>query len=319
MKRHFTVQCAVLWLLIAFGWSSSWGEAANAGAQGRLVVVDDLQRTVTLSRPAQRIISLAPHITENLFSVGAGQQVVGAVDYSDYPEAARKIPRVGGYSRFNLEAIAVLKPDLVVGWHSGNGMGKLQSIIDMGLPVYVAEPRTLEDIATNLERLAYLSGNTETGKTVSRRFTQTLAELRQEYSRREKVSVFYQVWNKPLHTATDKHLIGDVIRLCGGRNVFAGLSVPTPTPTVSLESVLAANPQVIVASGMSEARPDWLDEWLQWPSLQAVQNGHLYFIPPDLVQRHTTRILLGAQQMCEHIQKVRLPSVAINHQTPLDE
>lgn len=276
-----------------------------------VVVEDDLGRRVELAEPARRIVSLAPHIAENLFSAGAGGQLVGVVDYSNFPAEAQKIPSVGGYSRFNLEAIVALKPDLIIAWRGGNGMDKIQQMMALGYTVYVSEPKTLEDIAASLERYGRLTGNEVAARAASRRFNQTLYELRQAYSGREPVSVFYQVWNKPLYTVTDKHLISDVMRLCGGRNVFANIKLVAPSvsvesaPQISVESILAVDPQVIIASGMGEARPEWLDEWRQWPSLQAVKNQHLYFIPPELVQRHSVRILSGAKMMCEHLQRAR--------------
>lgn len=292
----------LIWLLLAV--------AVQADSEP-IVVYDDAGRKVSLAKPARRIISLAPHITENLFSAGAGNALVGVVAYSDYPKAAQQITSVGSYKRFNLEAMAALQPDLVIAWRSGNGMGKIQQIMDLGLQVYITDPRRLEDIATSVEHYGLLSGNEQTGREASRRFNETLQQLRRVYSAQAPVSVFYQVWNKPLHTITGKHLISDVIRLCGGRNVFE--NVLALAPKVSVESVLVANPQVIIASGMGEARPEWLDDWLQWPSLQAVQNEHLYFIPPELVQRHTMRILQGAQKMCEQLQRVRQKPLVVNH------
>jgi iron complex transport system substrate-binding protein len=117
------------------------------------------------------------------------------------------------------------------------------------------------------------------------------------------VEVFYQVWKQPMMTVNGKQIISDAIRLCGGRNVFAAL--PILAPTVTAEAVIAANPEVIVASGMGEARPEWLDDWRRWKTLAAVAGDNLYFIPPDLIQRHTPRILDGAEQLCLHLETAR--------------
>ncbi len=266
-------------------------------------VHDDLGRLLTLSGPARRVVSLAPHITETLFAAGAGDTLVGAVSYSDYPAEAKNIPRVGGYRNVNLEMVAALQPDLIVAWRSGNGMGQIQPFIDMGFQVYIANPQKLEDIATSLRQFGQLTGHPQTAAVESDKFLKELARLRVRYSHREPVTTFYQVWNDPLQTLNGTHVISEVINLCGGRNVFAD-SI-TMVPHVNIEALLLANPEVIIASGMGESRPAWLDAWRNWPSLQAAEKEQLYFIPPNHVQRHAPRILLGARQMCEQLEQAR--------------
>lgn len=271
--------------------------------QAEIAVQDDAGRQVVLAQPAMRIISLAPHITEQLYAIGAGGQLVGAVDYSDYPEAAKELPRVGGYSRLDLEAILSLRPDLVVGWQSGNDSRQLERLEALGLTVYRSEPRELADIASGMRRLGILSGRREGAAGQAEHFMQTLQQLAAMNRDRPRLRVFYQIWNRPLMTINGEHLISDVIRLCGGENVFADL--PALTPTVSVEAVLAADPQMIFASGMGEERPEWLDEWRRWSTLQAVSNAQLHFIPPELLQRATPRLLQGAERMCRMINRAQ--------------
>jgi len=268
-----------------------------------LVAEDDTGREVRLARPAQRIVSLAPHVTELLFAAGAGARVVGAVAYSDYPPAARRLPRVGGYGNVDMEGVAALQPDLVIAWKTGNRDAHLDKLAALGIAVYVNEPRSLDDVARSLERLGFLAGSEETGRAAAEAFRARRNELAARYGRRAKVRMFYQIWDRPLMTVNDEHLISDVIRLCGGENVFGALT--QLAPTVGIESVLAADPEVIVASGMGEARPDWLDQWKRWPRLAATVADNLYFIPPELIQRHTPRILDGAAQLCEFLDQAR--------------
>jgi len=282
--------------------SSQWLLGAPQHSE-KIVVIDDMGRRIELAQGASRVISLAPHITENLFTVGAGEQLVGVVTYSDFPEAAKAIRSVGSYKQFNLEVIAALQPDLIIGWASGNGLGKLQQLIDLGFTVYISNPETVLSIADNLERFAALTNNVERGSEAATQFRRTVAQLQRENQQQKPLNVFYQVWNKPLQTLNGKHIISDVMRLCGGSNTFADAAVIAPK--IGVESVLAANPEVIIASGMGEERPQWLDQWREWPQLQAVKNGDLYFIPPDHLQRHTVRMLLGARQMCEQLKQVR--------------
>ena len=266
-------------------------------------VVDDIGRTVQLDKPAARIVSLAPHITENLFSAGVGQFVVGVVSYSDYPTEARSIPSVGGYDNFDTELILALQPDLVIGWKEGNQFHQVERLMDLGLTVFVNEPQRLADVAADIIRFGILGGREDEARAVAQEYLDGFSRLREKYSGLEKVSVFYQVWPNPLITVTDNQIIGNVIQLCGGNNIFAGLS--SPTPQVGKEAVLTKNPDTIIVSGMDEARPDWLDEWKQWSFLKATTYGNLFFIDPDIIQRHTTRILMGSRQLCEILEQAR--------------
>lgn len=265
-------------------------------------VIDDLGNKVVLAKPAQRIVALAPHIVEMVYAVGSGDKLVGAVNYSDYPEEAKALPRVGTYKAFSAEAIIRLNPDLILAWHSGNGAQRVAPIQALGIPVYFSEPRSLDDIGDALKKIAVLSGQKNPDQ-AQLAFRKELNLLRSQYSDQAEVSVFYQVWNRPLQTLNGDHLISDVIRLCGGKNIFT--DAKTLAPQIGVESILRLDPQVIVASGMGEARPEWLDEWARWPSLTAVQNAQLKFIPPDIIQRHTPRVLKGARMMCEHLQQAR--------------
>lgn len=288
------------WPALGLMLALSLTSAVNADTS--VEVEDDLGNIVRLERPAQRVVALAPHLVEVVYAVGSGERLVGAVEYSDYPADAQTKPRVGSYVAFSTEAVLRLQPDLVLAWYSGNGPQRVAQLKALGIPVYYTEPRKLEDIGKTMEKIGILTGSA-TAPHARQQFDATLAELTATYAGREPLSVFYQVWNSPLQTVSDEHMISDIIRRCGGRNIFA--ETPTLAPQVSVESVLRFDPQVIVASGMAEERPDWLDDWRRWSSLQAVKNEQLKFIPPDIIQRSTPRILDGAQAMCAHLQQAR--------------
>jgi len=266
-------------------------------------VVDDAGRVVTLAAPAQRIISLAPHVTELLYAAGAGKYIVGAVSYSDYPAAAKELPRVGSYNAFDLEAIVALQPDLIVAWQSANPAAALEKLQALSIPVFFSEPRQLEDVAGNLERLGKLTGNEAIADAASVAFRGTLRKLRNQYHTAREVSVFYQVWHQPLMTINGEHIISEVIALCGGRNVFA--SLPALAPKISLEAVLRKDPEVVVAGNSALNHSGWKDDWRRWPALRAVKNDHLFYVNPDIIQRHTPRILQGAAVLCQQIERVR--------------
>ena len=288
MLKHLSV----ITLLAAFNFASA-----------DVSVVDDTGATVRLVQPARRIVSLAPHMTETLFAAGAGERMVGAVEYSDYPEAAKKLARVGGYSRFDLEAVAALKPDLVVAWQSGNAAAHLEKLRALGFPLYISQPNRIEDVASEIERLGVLAGTSVAANVVAGQFRERLAGLQKRYAGRPAVRTFYQIWKQPLMTIGGKQIISDVVRLCGGENVFTALS--TMAPTVTVEAVIAANPEAIIASGMGESRPEWLDDWKRWTSITAVARDNLFFVQPELIQRHTPRLLDGAERLCQHLETTR--------------
>lgn len=196
-----------------------------------------------------------------------------------------------------------LNPDLVVAWQSGNPRTSVNRLRKLGLAVYIAEPKSLASIPFHIERLALLAGTKLSAEETVNSFRHKLEALNDQFSHQSPVTTFYQVWDVPLITAGGNELIDDIIRLCGGRNVFA--NIKRVAPKVSREAVLERNPEVIIASGMDIERPEWLDDWLRWPSVNAVANNNLFFVPPELVQRHTPRALLGAAQICSQLDQAR--------------
>lgn len=291
MRNPFILTAIACWLLY------------SSPTLAEITVMDDMSQPVQLAQAAQRIVSLAPHVTEVLFAAGLGDRIIGAVSYSDYPEAAKAIPLVGAYNKLDLERIIALEPDLVVAWYEGNHPAQLNTLRRLGITVYTSNPLELKDIPKTIERLGRLGETEATANAAAKAYREKLAHLQHRYARQSSITVFYQIWHQPLMTINDEHLIGKVIQLCGGENIFAALN--TLTPTVSTEAVLHARPEVIVASGMGESRPEWLDDWRQWSQLPAVANNAMYFIPPDILQRHGPRILDGAEQLCMRLEQTR--------------
>jgi len=290
-------------LKIRLFWALTAIIALLPAAHAELVFKDDSGREVRLKAPARRIVTLAPHATEMLYAAGAGERLVGTVDYSDYPPAAKTVPRVGSYDRFDLEAISALKPDLVIAWESGNPAAPVEKMRALGLTVYASQPNRLEDIAGQLERFGQLAGSEAQAGEAAEHFRQRLAKLRRDNADKPPVRVFYQIWKAPLMTVGGPQIISSAIQICGGENVFGPLG--QMAPTVSVEAVLAADPEAIVATGMGNARPEWLDDWNKWTRMTAVKRGNLFHINPDLLQRHTPRILDGAAQLCADLDVAR--------------
>ena len=275
---------------------------APPAAAGALRFVDDAGREVVLEGPARRIVSLAPHVTELLFAAGAGEYLVGVDEYSDHPAAARALPRIGRHSGLDLEAILALQPDVVIGWASGNRMPELQRIEALGVALYLNEIRRIEDIAASIETFGRLTASPSAPQAAAA-LRQRATAIRARPAVEHVVSVFYQIWDRPLMTVNGAHLISEALTLCGGRNVFAAL--PALAPVVGVESVLAAGPQVIFAAGSNAQNRDWLAQWRRWPQLAAVRKGNLFEIEADIVQRPTPRFLDGVEALCDALDAAR--------------
>ena len=262
-------------------------------------VVDDSGNTVTLTAPAQRIVSLAPHATELLFAAGAGNQVVGVSEYSDFPAAAKQLPSVGGSGQLDIERIVSLKPDLIVAWSSGNNRRQLARLRKLGLTVFESEPRNFEAIANSLERLGALVGRDE-GRLHAQQFRQQVQTLEQHYAGRSPVTVFYQIWSAPLMTLNDAHIVSQAIKLCGGVNVFGQLK--PLVPTISREAVLTANPDMII---VSDEKGNGLERWRSFKRMQAVASGNLLTIDGGTMNRAGPRVIEATRMLCKQIDDAR--------------
>jgi iron complex transport system substrate-binding protein len=287
----------------AFAFALTFFLCIASDARADVSVLDDSGQVVHLRHPAQRIVTLAPHATELLFAIGAGSRIVGTMEYSNFPEEAKRIPRIGGYRGLDMEAIAALHPDVIIAWPSGNTLAQVEKLKKLGLTLYLSEPKKITDIASTLEHFGVLTGNAPTAQQAATQFRRKLEALRNKYQGRSKVRVFYQVWDQPLMTINGEQIISDALRQCGGENIFAQL--PLLTPTVSVEALLQADPDVIIGSDSGNRRPQWLDNWKKWSRLRAVQHDHLYFISADWISQPTPRMLQGVEVMCEMLEKVR--------------
>ncbi|SOZ55510.1 cobalamin binding periplasmic transporter [Cupriavidus taiwanensis] len=276
-------------------------------ASATVSVIDDAGQTVSLAQPARRVVSLAPHVTEMLFAAGGGDRIVGTVNYSDYPPQAREIARVGDNKALDLERIAALRPDLIVVWRHGNAQKQADRLRALGIPLFYSEPRRLAAIPDNIEKLGTLLGTEATARRAADGFRQQVETLRKTYAARPPVTVFYQVWQQPLMTLNGQHLVSDMLALCGGRNLFAA-EAPL-VPTVSVEAVIAGNPEAMVTAGMGATRSDQplpdFEMWRRWKQITAVARNNLFVIDGDLLNRAGPRVVQGAAQLCKDLDTAR--------------
>ena len=280
-------------LLLAAAWS--------VAAQAAITVKDDAGLPVTINKPALRVVSLAPSVTELLFAAGGGGQVVGAVNYSDYPEAAKRIPRIGSNREIDMELLMSLKPDLIVAWRHNSSERQIDMVRRLGIPVFLSDPQSLDGIPDAVLRLGQLLGTEAAAKSTATQLREQLAGLRTRYAGRAPVRVFYQVWDKPLYTLSGKHILTDAMKLCGGENVFDKLTVTAPI--VSIESVLQANPEAIIAT--AEKNYGGVDLWKPYGTLAAVRSNNLFTLDGHLLNRAGPRMVQGTAAMCEVLEQAR--------------
>ncbi len=241
---------------------------------------------------AVRLVTLAPHLTELAFEAGAGEQLVAVSSWSDYPQQARDLPRIADAFRVDYEQLLQLQPDWVLLWQEGTPRQVELKLRRLGLQVWPVSIRALQDIPTTLRRLGRLAGTEAVAEQAAARFERRLAEMG-PVRHGTPVPVFIQISQRPLMTVNGQHLLSEVVRFCGGRNVFDDLQVLVPQ--VGLESVLARKPAWII---QSEREPAELWHGLQSKGLLS-EKLRVLVLPPEQIMRPTSRLLDGVERICQ--------------------
>lgn len=274
--------------------------AATASDTHALQASDDRGVTISLGQPVERIVALAPHLTEITFAAGAGAKLAGVSSFSRHPAEAERLPVVASHGRVDIERLIALRPDLVLAWQSGNSPLQIDRLERIGIRVFVTEARALADIPRLVRVVGVLAGSVEVAETRARQFENEIADLRKRYAGERRVAVFLEIWHRPLLTVNGGHLISDALRLCGGRNVFA--AAKTLTPLVSREQILDARPEAIVTGGFgSEA----LQTWRGLDLVPAVRSGRIYAIDPDWLHAQGPHVLEGVRALCGRLELAR--------------
>jgi len=272
-------------------------------AQAAITVLDDDGKAVTLPKPAQRIVAMAPHVTELLFAAGGGAKIVGAVSYSDYPEAAKRIPNIGSNRQIDMERVIAMKPDLIVVWMHGSSERQVEELRALGIPLFHSEPRKLDDIASSLQKMGKLMGTEAVAEPAAAALRKELGALREKYASRTPVRMFYQVWDKPLYTLNGAHIVSDAIRVCNGVNIFAPLKVTAPI--VSVEAVLQEDPEAIFSTGEGSQNDGGVNLWKPYATMTAVKRNNLFRIDGNLLNRAGPRMVAGTAALCEKLELAR--------------
>lgn len=265
-------------------------------------VHDDTNQTVC-AQQAQRVLVLAPHLTEIVDFVGGMSKVVAVDGSSNFPESVNTLPKLGNPWMLGAESILARKPDLVLVWQSGISMEVVAQLRKAGVPVFVSEPKKIEQVASTMRRLSALLGTEQRSASRIDDWLQQFKSLRAEYGGRSIVPVFYQVWSQPLMTLGGQHAVSEVIELCGGRNIFVDL--PNLAAQVSVEGVLKRKPEVLLASGSERDHQSFVMQWASWPQMPAVKRNQVYTVPNDILVRNGPRLIGAAKLVCAHIEQAR--------------
>lgn len=256
---------------------------------------DDAGRQVCVGE-VKRVVSLAPHATEILAFLGAESRLVGVDSASDFPLEMRQLPKLGDYLRVDLERLALMHPDLVVAWKSGITPDQLNTLANLGIPVFVSEPQSIQAVASNMKRLGHLLGLTASSDELADRWLASFDALAQSHRTQKPLRVFYQVWADPLMTLGGSHVVSQIIQMCGGTNVFKDLK--TLAPTIGVEAVVQARPDVILSSGGTSDLDRLKAQWSRWTAVPAVARQHIAVVPQDILVRNGPRLLNAAQRVC---------------------
>ncbi|WP_347902246.1 cobalamin-binding protein [Pseudomonas purpurea] len=242
----------------------------------------------------ERVVSLAPSLSEIVVELGSADLLVGVLDAGDRPAELTSVPSVGRYGQLDMERLLSLKPDLLLLWPGSVGPAQREQLSRLGIPTFVAEPHSFEQLTTQIEAIAQQLGRPERGQTLATHLRARLAELRERYRRDEPLKVFYQVWDQPLYTVGGGQIISDALEVCGARNVFTDLSLPAPQ--VSVEAVLQRNPQAILASSQAQ-----LDAWKTWKQVSAVAQGQLLLVTDKGLERPSGQMIEATATLCQLI------------------
>ena len=257
-------------------------------------ITDDDGRMLVLEQPARRVVTLSPSLAEIVFAIGGGDRLVGVSSYSDDPPEALQIPVVSSPGRIDAERLQMLRPDLIIGWRSGNPMRDIARLKRGSVPVFMTEPKNLADISRITRAIGMLLGLEDAAVAVAGRFDDAIASVAMHSP--SSVSVFVEIWHKPMLTVSGGHLMSDILRICGATNVFA--NIPTLTARVSAEQLLVANPALLIVSGTVDAAPATIERWRSFKTIKAVRDQRIVIIDPRILHRQGLRIIEGVRQVC---------------------
>ncbi len=300
-KRSLYLLLALLIIVGSIsGCSSSTSPAEDNPQQvaETIEITDDFGKVITLEKPAEKIVSLAPSQTEILFAIGAGEKVVGVTTADDYPEEVKEIEKVGGFDGWNLEMIIALEPDLVINYGQGSEEDN-KRFEEAGIVVASFLPETIDDVMDTIEKIGVLTGNSDKAKEVVADMKSERDEIISKVKDLETKRVFYEVYNDPLMTAGPGSFIDELINLAGGENIAK--DADSPYPQYDVEKLIEKNPEVYLIPDDSTTTLETLKERPGFENIDAIKNSQVYFLDADIVSRAGPRIIEGLEEIAKAI------------------
>lgn len=264
-------------------------------------VTDMVGRVIDVPDKPQRIVALAPSITEIIFSLEQEAKLKGVTHYSDFPPAAKDLPKVGSYVHLDLERIVALQPDLCFATKDGNPLHIIEKIEALNVPVFVIDPRNMDEIMAAIQRVGEILGAQQKAAELVSDMRQRLERVRRKMAKSgHRPTVFFQLDAAPIVSAGNGTFTHELINLAGGKNLAAGSS---PYPRYSWEDILKLQPEIVIVASMAGgySKEKLKKDWLQWPQLPAVQNNQIYVVEANLFDRPTARLFYGLEVLAKII------------------
>ncbi len=295
-SRRFKFTYSAIPLLVVLGFFLTTEKLCLA-----LQVTDQLGRTVTLSDNPQRIVSMAPSITEIIFALGQEHRLKGVTRFSDFPPGALLLPKVGSYVHLDLEKIVALKPDLCLAVKDGNPIEVIKRLESLKIPVYAVNPIDFTSVMQTIIKIGELLGATGKANRLVGSMNDRIQHVKSLVAKTtHRPRVFFQIGINPIVAVGTDTFMHELIALAGGRNLSEG---PVPYPRFSREQILGLSPEIFIITSM--AREKMFDkikaDWSRWPDMPAVRNDRIFVVDSNLFDRPTPRLVDGLELLAKLI------------------
>lgn len=249
------------------------------------------------------IIALSPHIVEMLYDIGAGEQIIGTTAFADYPEQAKNIPIIGNYLRLQIEKVITLQPDFIIAWKSGNPSDDLARLKQLGFNILYSQPNNFKDIAKEMREFGQLTGHQKQAEQQAKQLLIELESIKVKYKHKTPITVFYELWSRPLTTIAKNSWPQQFLTICQASNPFK--QIATPFPQVNIEKVIQTPIQLIIQPLSVNQSDKKGFNWLDWPIIPAVKNKQIIQPNADAMHRMTMRSLKALKNLCKSIDDTR--------------
>jgi vitamin B12 transport system substrate-binding protein len=249
------------------------------------------------------IIALSPHIVEMLYDIGAGEQIIGTTSFADYPEQAKSIPVIGNYLRLQIEKVISLQPDYIIAWKSGNPSDDLARLKQLGFNIVYSQPNSFEDIAKEMREFGALTGHKAQAESKAKQLLIDLEKITDQYHDKTSITVFYELWARPLTTVAKGSWPQQFLDICKAQNPFKKASAAYPQ--INIETVLLTPIQLIIQPLSVNQTDKEAYAWENWPIIPAVANKQIIQPDADAIHRMTMRSLNELTKLCAEIDETR--------------